>query len=890
MSTNRKKVPLIFFAFLLTFSLNAQNKAIVESLKANQISILEINTIGSLPITSKLNYQKAEYLFYDSKKNFSVLKDSTEIKGRGNSTWEYPKKPFRLKLYKSKTIGDLPASRHWALLANFEDKSGSRTKLASDLGLYIGIGYTPRSIPVEVVLNGEHLGSYQLIEVPKIASNRIDITEVNTKNNITSGGVIFELDLRLGEQYNFFTNAGVPITIKDPDDLNAKTPQAAQVHFNYLKNILMTAEDALFDEKFRDPNIGYAKHFNVESVIDFYLVQEILKNFDIGEYSVFKYIDTKNKNKITYGPIWDFDLSAGNREGPLGFKASVENAWFRRFFEDENFEAKVKEKWSTIREDLLSTMMYSINQNARSINASQELNTALWGYWKWGNTRTFTEDVSFLKIWLYERVQWLDNQWSDAPIKFNPVVFDQYVQTGEDVPLTIELSDSENNLVNTNFFIAVPPTKGVIEQQGNTNKFTYTPFENENGVDKFYFSSGIIGSIGLDTGRVVINISPINDKPQTKDVLDSLYEDTILERLGLEGLKKHTKDPEGDPLSFVLISPTKNGEIKLNGDGSIIYAPEKDFFGRDSFSFVAKDNEYSSDTATYSFEVIPVNDRPLTKDAMDSLDEDTKIERLGLEGLKKHATDPDGDVLSFKLIQSTRNGSLKLNQDGSFVYLPDTDYFGSDFFSFVAQDKEYASDTAIYSLQVMPINDRPVIRKDSLVYQIFTNGKIVLEDKENWKTNFSDIDNDSQDLIPVFDEGLSGAKIVNEDNKHVYYPNKNFVGVDKISYRIKDSEDFSLPGVIYIRILSEDIQSFESLNLYPNPNSGEFYIDNLYADKALIFDLNGKKIDNFSFKQVGSNLHFKVYNYQHGIHFLYLLYENRVIGFKKVLFNGMGLK
>ena len=122
-----------------------------------------------MPITSKIDYQKAEYLLYDSKKNFSVLKDSTEIKGRGNSTWEYPKKPFRLKLYNSKTIGGLPASKHWALLANFEDKSGSRTKLASDLGLYIGIGYTPRSIPVELVLNGEHLGSYQLIEVPKIA-------------------------------------------------------------------------------------------------------------------------------------------------------------------------------------------------------------------------------------------------------------------------------------------------------------------------------------------------------------------------------------------------------------------------------------------------------------------------------------------------------------------------------------------------------------------------------------------------------------------------------------------------------------------------------------------------------------------------------------------------
>jgi hypothetical protein len=207
----------------------------------------------------------------------------------------------------------------------------------------------------------------------------------------------------------------------------------------------------------------------------------------------------------------------------------------------------------------------------------------------------------------------------------------------------------------------------------------------------------------------------------------------------------------------------------------------------------------------------------------------------------------------------------------------------------VAKDKEYSSDTAIYSLEVMPINDRPVIKKDSLVYQIFTNGKIVLEDKENWKSNFTDIDNDSQDLIPVFNEGLSGAKILTEDNKFVYYPNKNFVGVDKINYRIRDSEAFSLPGVIYIRILSENIQSFERLNLYPNPNSGDFYIDNLYADQALIFDLNGRKLDNYKFEQVGPRIHIKVYNYQHGIHFLYLLYENRVIGFKKVLFNGMEL-
>jgi frataxin-like iron-binding protein CyaY len=453
-----KKSFLFLLIFIFTKFSFAQEISLIESLKKHKLTIFEINTKNQASVDSKEIYLKAGLRIYDYKNNnYTVINDSTEIKGRGNSTWELPKKPFRLKLFTSKSLGGMPSNRHWALLANFEDKSASRTKLASDLGNYLGINYTPRSIPVELVLNGEHLGSYQLIEAVKIGSSRIDITQVKTTNGVTSGGVIFELNARLDEQYNFYSNAGLPISIKDPDDLNTSSPVTAIKHYEYLVGIFNKAEDALFSRQFDDPVKGYPNYFNVSSAVNWYLTEEILRNFDIGEYSVYKYIDTKNNNKITYGPIWDFDLSAGNREGPIGFKAKVENAWMQRFFEDPNFESLVKSKWLTIRENLLFAMTNSINQTARQIFNSQQKNELIWiSSTRYGD-KSFSEDVFFLKNWLYERVQWLDEQFSSNPIKLSPVVQDAYFSIDEDVQLSNKLNSSVSNDSTHYFYLVKNP-------------------------------------------------------------------------------------------------------------------------------------------------------------------------------------------------------------------------------------------------------------------------------------------------------------------------------------------------------------------------------------------------------------------------------------------------
>ncbi len=789
--TNHLMLKILFCIFLplIYFKTYGQEDQLIEKLKANKLSIIEINTKDNQNVDSKEIYLKAGLSIYEYKNNsYKIITDSTEIKGRGNSTWELPKKPFRLKFYKALSIEGLPSSRHWALLANFEDKSLSRTTLASDLGTYLGISYVPRSIPVEVVLNGKHLGSYQLIEVIKIDTNRINITTINTKNNITCGGAIFELNLRQDEKYNFYTNYGVPISIKEPDDLNATDPAILIQHFNYLVGTLNKAEDALFSPNFTDTSIGYNKYFNVISVIDFYLTVEILKNFDIGEYSVFKYIDTKNSNKITYGPIWDFDLSSGNREGPIGFKAKVQNAWLHRFFEDPKFEKLVKEKWLEKRIAILSTMTSSINRNSRKILTSALDDQIIWEFANRPNDKSFKQDIWFLKNWLLERVKWLDQQFSENLIKYSPVVEDAYFSTEEDKSITNKLNASISKDTTDYFYTIKKPTKGIVEFINKLGDFKYTPYSNVYGVDTFYFSKGDSNNLYIDTGRVILNISSINDLPVTTNFKDTLLEDTKL--------------------------------IK------------------------SKDN-----------------------------------------GLYKNSYDEDGDALDFDILTTTKYGKLDLSKNGSFVYQPYENFSGVDSFTYKVFDMYDGADTGLYIINVLPVNDDPVLYRDTLLFQIRQNEEILFDLKGELLDGVIDVDNKLDDIEIKFDDAYIHGSIFKDSSKKVIYkPDSYFIGVDNLSYRAFDGLGYSKYSKINIRVLpSDNNMSFDHIFLYPNPSGGIFYFKNLIADNLLIFDYLGNKVGNFSYAQNGLQLQINGSGLPRGKYIVYLLYKNTIIAIKKII-------
>ena len=701
-----KRVSFFFYFFVLSGFVIGQNASVIEKLKSHKLTIIEINTVNNETITSKDYYLKASIKIYDYLNNkFVELKDSTEIKGRGNSTWELPKKPYRLKTFKSVSIGGMPSSKHWALLANFEDKSASRTKLASDLANYLGVSYAPRSIPVELVLNGEHLGAYELIEVIKIDPKRIDITTINTKNDITSGGAIFELNLRQDEAYNFNTNVGVPISIKEPDDLNAKTQDIITKHYNYLVDILNTAEAALYGSNFADTSIGYAKYFNVNAAISWYLTEEILKNEDIGEYSVFKYIDTKNKNKITYGPIWDFDLSAGVRAGPTGFKAKIENTWMRRFFEDSNFEQLVKNKWNSTRAALLTNMISSINQNARKLKTSQAVNASIWEGSLRPNDKSFVDDVYYLKAWLYERVQWLDAQWSDTPILYNAIVQDYTAITDEDVAIESKFYSSDSNNPNAIFYLLSKPKLGQVKFLNQEGDFIYTPNLNVNGVDTFYYSKGDSKQLVVDSGMVVIQVNSINDIPVTKPLTLEVLEDNKIEKNVINGMALTTSDADGDALKFFIVDTTKNGILKFAQEGSFTYTPNKDFYGLDSFTYKATDIATTSNVSTYTIKVISVNDKPLfIKDTLFyQIYRNEIIDFISKEDFVNNIIDIDNSIDDFDYIfdNSFKRGTLVTGRKKA-IYYPDQFFTGVDILNLKIFDQFDYSNNEIIKIRILP--------------------------------------------------------------------------------------------------------------------------------------------------------------------------------------------
>lgn len=330
------------------------------------------------------------------------------IKGRGNSTWGLPKKPYRIKFDNKQVVLGLPAAKNWVLLANYYDKSLLRNAIADDIGHLVGADFTPHYRFVEVVMNGIYQGSYTLTEEVEIESGRVDINKLSTIDNDNSdigGGYLVELNQRLDADYYFHTNSGLPFTIKDPNNITEQ--QLAYIH-NYMQQ----TEDAIFADNFADPVNGYAKYINVDSFIDWYLVKELMKDNDAIDYnSTFYYKDLNGK--LGMGPVWDFDVSAGDPDlDPTGWW--VRNGkWFSRLFQDPAFVARVRQRWQSIQASL-PLILTNISKDATYLNLSQAQNFKVWNILNnhdWPSPEVFGSyqgEVYYLKSWLSARIDWMN--------------------------------------------------------------------------------------------------------------------------------------------------------------------------------------------------------------------------------------------------------------------------------------------------------------------------------------------------------------------------------------------------------------------------------------------------------------------------------------------------
>jgi len=364
-----------------------------------------------------------------SSKSLSLYDGAITIKGRGNSSWSMPKKSYAITTDKKTKLLDMPKDDDWVLIANYADKTLMRNYTAYQFAASLGMEYSPRMRFVELFLNGEYLGNYLLGEKIKISENRLAINKMSADDKSgedITGGYLIEKDWlsRLEDDDLYFTTNRVignnVFVIKTPKAKNINEEQLA-----YIKNYFTEAEDALYGNQFSDPEKGYAKYFDVDSLVDWYIVNELYKNLD-ASFGTSVYLYKDKGGKLKFGPVWDFDIGAGNANYGTGDdpeKFYIKNGlWISRFFKDPAFVEKVKKRWSDIRGNQIEDLFTLIDQTSSKLEQSQQYNFAKWpilGKYVWPNPAgveqrtTYVSEVTYLTSWLRQRVEWLDQGFKD---------------------------------------------------------------------------------------------------------------------------------------------------------------------------------------------------------------------------------------------------------------------------------------------------------------------------------------------------------------------------------------------------------------------------------------------------------------------------------------------
>lgn len=395
------------------------------------------------------------------------------IHDRGNSTKWTEKTPFTFKFESKQKILGMEKSKRWVLMANYYDRSMLRTRLASYLGNNVfNSTWNSKFKPVNLYINNRFVGTYDLGEQIRIEGKRVaiqsvedwctqDVDFVNDVNgdgqvDINDSGFIVEIDCRMKQKYNFYSDERkLPVNLKDPDfDSDSKVYDQERLDqaIAYVKEKFNTAEKALFADDWKSQ---YEKFIDVDSFIDWYLINELAKNNDaIFQTSVYMYYNPAT-GKIYMGPNWDFDLGFGNCTGcqdtlggglssPTGFyiwngkkgiggdnnqlKAyhleiygddSYHSSWINQLMEDKNFRSRVKARWQSQKEELKKAIDEKIVELANSISdyipenekIIPRLGKESWngpdGYKK---RTAYGDEVYYLYSWTNSRFEWMDKE------------------------------------------------------------------------------------------------------------------------------------------------------------------------------------------------------------------------------------------------------------------------------------------------------------------------------------------------------------------------------------------------------------------------------------------------------------------------------------------------
>lgn len=370
----------------------------VIPVELTSLPLVYITTPNGVGVNSKDTWlEKATITIKDDQGKELYKADNMNIRGRGNTNWWYPKKPYAIKLYEKADFFGTGKSRKWVLLANWMDRTLLRNVVAFEAARRTSIEWTPSGRFVELYLDGTHLGTYWLGE------------KVNVEGSKFEADYLYSFDSSDSNETDFYDGAtfcantwsyGAPVEVKYPD---------RDKYENGKFDAVVTAAKKKLKAMTDGISAGTLNQINVDSFCDWYLVHELTFNLEPNHpKSCFFYW---RKDKMYAGPVWDFDwYTFIPEENNLGIRYSL---WYIKLLENSAFKKRLKERWTELKPKF-ETLPDFIDAQADQIRESEAVNHQMWpldGMWiNYDEKMSFDEAIERMKLAVTNRIAVLDRE------------------------------------------------------------------------------------------------------------------------------------------------------------------------------------------------------------------------------------------------------------------------------------------------------------------------------------------------------------------------------------------------------------------------------------------------------------------------------------------------
>ena len=411
---------------------NVDIKVIFE-IEELSMPIMNITLPTALENVNKVDYVNAKMSISNTDEKYEFSDLDFLFRGRGNWSWAKEKKGYRIKFDSKQNLFGNCKSKHWAIIASYTDGTLNRNKMSFEMANVLdNIYYVTSCVNLEVFINGEYRGVYSLVELPKAEKAKMDIDE---SYEYVDTGYIIELDAyaiidwqkkptNAVEGIDYFIIEGVkyPFTVKSPDPDDLVDEEMFRTQVKYISDYFKEMYSAVFNHDLEE----FEKYADIDSFVDMYLLDEIIKSTDVGWQSFYFVKDKGGKVYLT--APWDLEFSCGLNRGNQTYQGMYVSEWFDKNLDTKTaselfinlmqipeFKQLAAKRLKEVKDDLIKcvnetldeALLYedSYNRNYDKFKIlGNKLNVEGPEIYK---LKTWKEHVEYLRNWTINRINWL---------------------------------------------------------------------------------------------------------------------------------------------------------------------------------------------------------------------------------------------------------------------------------------------------------------------------------------------------------------------------------------------------------------------------------------------------------------------------------------------------